>query len=317
MAHYSQSMDSLSQNLFVYGSLMPGELGYEQIKNLVANSQEAELRGYSLYVRDGLPLIGPSDPWEAVPGILLSVSTETLDEFWNVVVNYEGTTNYRRDDAVKVSLPDQEIVASTFVAKKIARGNPERHSGRWTSKADPLFSRAFPLVHENIGMKALRFTDAEHDARGYWEQMNLVLSQYLMLVGILEHLCVVKFGGSKSQEIMQRIRKLQESAGFQESYKEISGERFNPPIRVVDSRDVATSLSSEKEHQALFAWYQVRSNLQHRGKASLFDAELVQKSSIGLSNFMVHYLRSNIPGINEEWENFLQKPIHFKEFKAR
>ena len=81
MAHYSQSMDTLPQKLFVYGSLMPGELGYEQIENLIASSQEAELRGYSLYVRDGLPLIGPSDPHlvaisNALPFRLLSVGRE-------------------------------------------------------------------------------------------------------------------------------------------------------------------------------------------------------------------------------------------------
>jgi hypothetical protein len=98
------------------------------------------------------------------------------------------------------------------------------------------------------------------------------------------------------------------------TFKSLSNEINNPPIKVSDSRAVEDSLSSSTPEQALFAWYQVRSNLQHRGKASLFDASLVHKSCIGLSNFLLEYLRINVQGIENEWEKLLEEKLTKSEF---
>ena len=79
--------------LFVYGSLKPGELGFEQIENLVSIHGAAELHDFALYVRDGLPVIGKPAPGETVSGVLLSIHPGMEEEFWTVVTEYEGTTN--------------------------------------------------------------------------------------------------------------------------------------------------------------------------------------------------------------------------------
>jgi hypothetical protein len=227
------------------------------------------------------------------------------EEFWTVVTEYEGTTNYKLENSLPVFLNGKEFLAGVFVGRKMGKGNPERLYTSWASKLDPIFSQSFPLLHQDIAGNALKFTDAEHDPVGYWSQMNRLLSQYLLLVSILEHLTVVKFGGSKKQDPMVRIRKLQQSQGFARAFSVLIDERSNPPIKVSDSRAVGDSLSSSNPEQVLLAWYQVRSNLQHRGKASLFDAKLVQKSCIGLSNFILEYLRLNVLEIEGEWEKLL------------
>ena len=113
---------------------------------------------------------------------------------------------------------------------------------------------------------------------------------------------------------MVRIRKLQQSQGCLNAFRALSNEKNNPPIKVSDSRAVEDSLSSSNPEQALFAWYQVRSNLQHRGKVSLFDANLVFKSCIGLSNFLLEYLRINVEGIENEWEKLLEGKLTKSEF---
>ena len=308
-------MSPSSSKLFVYGSLKPGELAYEQIENHVATAQTAEVRGYSLYVRDGLPLINQSSATESVIGVLLSVVPSAIEEFWEIVGNYEGTTNYRRDDFVTISLPDGDVIGTAYIGRKMNKGHPEELHGPWTSKQDPLFGKSFPLVHERIKETILSFADTEHDVRRYWDQMNGLLAQYLLLVGIMEHLTVVKFGGSRSLEVMERIKRLQTNNGFRASFMAINREPFNPPIIVADSRDVEDSLSSAKDGQVLEAWYQVRSNLQHRGKSSIFDAELVHKACVGLSNLLFEYLRANIEGIEDEWTNLLGVRLKLTEFK--
>jgi hypothetical protein len=292
--------------LFVYGSLKPGELGFEQIEGLISNHSAAELPDFALYVRDGLPVIRKSVAGEMVCGVLLDICDGMEDEFWRLVTEYEGTTNYKLENSLAVSSDGKVLLAGAFIGRKMNHGNPEKLNSSWVSKLDPIFSQSFPLLHRDISTNTLKFAEVIVDPIGYWNQMNKLLSQYLLLVSILEHLTVVKFGGSKRQEPMMRIRKLQQSGGFSSAFEAIANERNNPSIRVSDSRDVEDFFLSSNPEQALLAWYQVRSNLQHRGKASLFDASLVHKSCVGLGNFLLEYLRRNVKGIEDEWEKVLE-----------
>ena len=307
-------MSEQPSKLFVYGSLKPGELGFEQIEAMVSNYSAAELHEFALYVRDGLPIIRKSAPGETVDGVLLTIKVGMEEDFWQVVTEYEGTTNYKFENSIPIISEGKEHIAGAFIGRKMGKGNPEKLYSSWTSKLDPIFSQSFPLLHRDIAGNSLKFTDAEYDPSGYWNQMNRLLSQYLLLVSILEHLTVVKFGGSKKQEPMVRIRKLQQSKSCINAFKALSHEINNPSIKVSDSRAVEDSLSSSTPEQALFAWYQVRSNLQHRGKASLFDAKLVHKSCIGLSNFLLEYLKINVEGIENEWEKLLEEKLTKSEF---
>lgn len=307
-------MSKQPSTLFVYGSLKPGELGFEQIQAMVSNYSVAELHDFGLYVRDGLPIIRKEAPGEIVNGVLLTVNAGMEEDFWQVVNEYEGTHNYKFENSIPIVSDGKEYLTGVFVGRKMGRGNPEKLYVPWTSKLDAIFSQSFPLLHREIAVNSLKFADAENDPGGYWNQMNKLLSQYLLLVSILEHLTVVKFGGSKKQEPMVRIRKLQQSFGCINAFQALSDEKNNPPIKVADSRAVEDSLSSSTSEQALLAWYQVRSNLQHRGKASVFDASLVHKSSIGLSNFLLEYLRMNIEGIENEWGKLLGDKLVKSEF---
>jgi hypothetical protein len=307
-------MPEQPSTLFVYGSLKPGELGFEQIEAMVSNYRAAKLHDFALYVRDGLPIIRKQAPGETVDGVLLTINAGMEEDFWRVVTEYEGATNYKFENSIPIISEGREHLSGAFIGRKMGNGNPERLYVPWTSKLDPIFSQSFPILHRDIAVNSLKFTDAEHDPNGYWSQLNKLLSQYLLLVSILEHLTVVKFGGSKKQEPMVRIRKLQQSEGCLIALRALSDERNNPSIKVSDSRAVEDSLSSSNPDQALFAWYQVRSNLQHRGKASLFDASLVHKSCIGLSNFLLEYLRINVQGIENEWEKLLEEKLRKSEF---
>lgn len=307
-------MPEQPSTLFVYGSLKPGELGFEQIEAMVSKYTSAKLQDFALYIRDGLPVIRTPAPGETVNGVLLSINTGMEENFWRVVTEYEGTTNYKFENSIPIISEGKILLSGAFIGRKMGKGNPEKLYTPWTSKLDPIFRQSFPLLHRDIARNSLKFTDTEHDPSGYWNQMNRLLSQYLLLVSVLEHLTVVKFGGSKTQEPMMRIRKLQQSQGYLDAFRSLSEDKYNPSIKVSDSRAVDDSLSTSTPEQALFAWYQVRSNLQHRGKASLFDASLVYKSCIGLSNFLFEYLRINVRGIENEWEKILEEKLRKSEF---
>jgi hypothetical protein len=64
---------------------------------------------------------------------------------------------------------------------------------------------------------------------------------------------------------------------------------------VFDSRD-ADQRYHAPGRKSFDAWYQVRSNLTHRGKAGGFhDFELVEKALVGLHDAMRHLLAKQLP----------------------
>jgi len=46
----------------------------------------------------------------------------------------------------------------------------------------------------------------------------------------------------------------------------------------------------------------------------LCDANLVHKSCIGLSNFLLEYLKINVEGIENEWDKLLEEKLTKSEF---
>jgi hypothetical protein len=65
---------------------MPGEIAYEQIAEFVSHSQQAKLPGYSLMMRDLMPLVGKSDHSDLVEGFLLTPKLETSSVFYEKLI---------------------------------------------------------------------------------------------------------------------------------------------------------------------------------------------------------------------------------------
>jgi gamma-glutamylcyclotransferase (GGCT)/AIG2-like uncharacterized protein YtfP len=302
-------VDSL--NLFVYGSLKPGELGYGQIEEYIESYSEAELRGYQLYLRDGLAVINEEINGETIEGVLLTVIPQVKNRFWKAVEDFEGNTNYRRLDDVEIFLKTGNVIGSVYVAKSIKKGGAVAMHGPWTTCLDPIFSQSFPLLYKKIAEAPTSFVAPEPpDFGAYWAQLNELLSQYLLLVSIFEHLTVIRFGGSMVQEPMVRIRKFQNSVAYKEAFATLIEKELIPKIKVRDSREVEDSYSTEKAEKAILSWYQVRSNLQHRGKSPT-EAKMVRDACVGLSNLLLLYFRNEIDGIEHEWNKYLDVPLSF------
>ena len=70
-------MEHSKKPLFVYGTLMPGEIAYKQIAEFVSHHQQAKLPGYSLMMRDLMPLVDKSSHTDLVEGFLLTPTPET------------------------------------------------------------------------------------------------------------------------------------------------------------------------------------------------------------------------------------------------
>ena len=106
--------------LFVYGSLMPGEIAFNLISSEVEKSESAILEGAVTCVRDGFPFVDV-DPkrWgdsSRVPGHLLFSKEGRYREMLNVAILYENPQFYELVE-VDIKLNSQTIRAQVFSGK--------------------------------------------------------------------------------------------------------------------------------------------------------------------------------------------------------
>lgn len=290
---------------FVYGTLKPEEIAFYQIKELVEKIKPAVLKDYALYVRDGIPVIFQAHN-NNVDGFLLWSKKLEADEFARRIKSYEGERLYALKE-VEVIYESNKINSLTHVGKNPLGSYAEPLDKPWSSASDPIFSKSFPSLFSQI-KKVVKNNFSPGPEIDDWNYYNDITSKYLLLITIVERLaflyCGDTFTSAKEKEngkidyndrIMKRITTLGTSEQFLDAFRTIESKGLISNIKVFDSRDARKSLSTKKPKEALEAWYQVRSNLQHRGKSAMQDVEKVQGSLIGLANVMSVLLPKFIP----------------------
>ena len=290
--------------LFVYGTLMPGEIAYEQIAEFVSLYQEVKLPGYSLMMRDLMPLVDKSDHSDLVEGFLLTPKPETSSVFYEKLIKFEGL-NFELTDCICQKDNSEKVEARVFQGVATDYGRPEnlRHK-RWSTRLDPLLSRSFPVliqdIQETVNLRPHTFTEGEND----WKMKNRKISNFLLLSSILEHIWSLTYGAlfaGEKGEINNLLKSMASSSAYKSAYKSASNLNLIPYVSISDSRDVRKGpISTTKDSGALRTWYRIRGNSLHRGKSGS-DTEIVEDASIGLGNLLMFYLESQVPGIREEW----------------
>ena len=107
-------MSDIATNLFVYGTLMPGESNYWQIEDLVIDHKPGTIDGV-LVDLGSFPALIPGKG--RVRGIILRLDREALE----ITDRIEGCASdrhcslYVREESTVLAKEDQEIVAWTYV----------------------------------------------------------------------------------------------------------------------------------------------------------------------------------------------------------
>ncbi len=302
--------------LFVYGSLMPGEIAFNLISGEVEKSESAILEGAVTCVRDGFPFVHiDSSRWGAfsrVPGHLLFSKEGRYREMLDVAILYENPQFYELVE-VDVKSNGQTLRAQVFSGKAPKRDDVVVLEEPWRSSNNPLFAHAFAQI--GIELKELLNNFELNPAifpTVYWPQMVRVEGLFLVLTSILEHLISLKYGyGEEFQpestplqpSIKQpTIRKKLQAFSFENDWKTAFSQVEIPEITVFDVWERNKSFNSSNQTQALYAWYAVRSNLGHRGKSSWKDADKVLKALVGLYSTMRAYLLIALRGIESGWQ---------------
>jgi hypothetical protein len=245
MIEQNKDSQNIKRPYFVYGTLKPTEIAHFQIEKFVERCLPATLENYALFVRDGAPVIFESKNWSVpVEGYLVWPYETQYNEFELQVSSYEGERLYSLQK-IEVTCQSNKIECLTHIGKNQGKSNAEPLFEPWSSKDDPIFSKAFPYLFAEIKrtIKKVSFNGPEIDD---WNYYNDLTSKYLLLVTIIERLAFLYCGESfttpeqkngkvyYNDRIMKRITTLGRSEQFLHTYENLSGRGVIHHINVYD-----------------------------------------------------------------------------------
>lgn len=286
--------------LFVYGSLKPGELAFGQVKDFLAGNERSFIDGFELKLRDLMPLVQRVAGKEKLSGFVLTPKVECQDIFYETVQRYEGN-NYELSTCLSTNNLGETVEVNLFVGRSTEYGGAEYFEGEWTGNRDPLLSKSFPCIIEDIRLSLDKTSGSFSSRENDWYLKNRKIGNFLLLNSILEHVWSMTFGGiTKSPSESMRLMK--KSMEYRGAFRKALEVNAIPYVSIRDSRDIDYDSISTRHHKgALDTWYRVRGNTLHRGKSGS-DTEIIEDSSIGLGNFLMFYLESQVPGIRSVWQ---------------
>lgn len=300
----SSKSDQYAFPIFVYGTLKPNEMAFEQFENFIEKIEKAKLPSFELLVRDLMPLVLPSQNDNSVNGFLLYPRQETAKEFYQKITSFEGV-NYELISCLTKNHNDESIDSNVFQGTSTEFGRPEPLRQDWSTARDPLLANSFPVLMEDIRSSIAPTNQTFQEREVDWKLKNRKISNFLLLSSILEHIWSLSYGGlftGAQGEINNLLKSMANSQSYKDAFKRADAERLIPYVSVSDSRDVGKGpISTTKASGALRTWYRVRGNSLHRGKSGS-DTEIVEDAAIGLANLLFFYLELKVPEIRTQWE---------------
>lgn len=257
---------------FAYGLFQVGELCHSRIEPYLSVPPAFDSVRGILFVRDGLPLVSLHDGNDlVVEGSVLHFHGERRREAYDEIAAFEPSAHYRWDTTATVSTGRR---VNILVVRSPSKGHPEEFDGsRWSHRDDPVFCVGLRVVSEiadEFGNE--RFPSSPPDAFD-WPRFFRLQMAYLLLWAAIERYTSFVFG--PRLEPMAKVERLAALGSFQAAVQS----RVSRRSVVTDSRTLRSyRLDPQSPADAALYYYQVRSNLSHRGKGAWNDGELVRES---------------------------------------
>lgn len=278
--------------LLAYGALQPGELAHQQVAALVARAVDASVENHVIRTRDGLPLLVAGSG--RAFGTLLWFTNSTAA--YDTVRVFEPSRQYRWAQ-LDVDADGQRVTANVLLPRTPEKGSDAEVLERWTGVDDPVMGHGLAIA----GLLAADPCRRDLHLPGWSWKFSLPFFQmqaaYLLAMTVAERYTALAFGPGLAPT--ERIRRLEASMLFAECLAEA---HVRTGRRVVDSRDPADQVNiGDNGERAWSYWYQVRSNLSHRGKGAAHDAHIVREAVIDVHDVLRILLRRELPGIERAW----------------
>lgn len=251
---------NLAHPFFAYGIFKPGQLGYFQIKEFVTDvTDPSEIHG-SLLIRDGLPIIDENGG-AAVKGALLRFASTMAEEAYHRISSLEPDKHYNWGTA-----QSGETTVNVLFGRSPAKGSVPCETEEWNGWEDPLFCAALEVVEETLNY-AKQFE---------WDLKPLFRLQmaYLLLWSGIERYLSLRY--HLGDNVMEKVRRLAHEPAFTTALKQYVSEPRN--VYRADRPGGKEVLDPAEPEESLRYYYQIRSNIIHRGKGVVRDHERIKSS---------------------------------------
>ena len=252
---------------FSYGIFKPGELGYLSIQDLVQSTEWASVKG-NLMIRDGLPLAFLEGN-RNIQGYIVRLKKHSNKEAYQRIVDIEPKYQYRWDT---IKIGENFGEANILAGKQPQRGSVDSDEAFFNGRQDPLFNEGFELIEETIS----NYDD------GFKAFLKLQTS-YLLLWSIIERYVTIRYNIG-STKINLKIMFLSQDEYFCSQLK--STVNRTDKIFSAHEPDDKINLDTKNPKSCINYYYQMRSNITHRGKASHQDYERLHQSISELYKIM-------------------------------
>jgi hypothetical protein len=182
------------------------------------------------------------------------------------------------------------VVANVLIGRRLRVGTAAEPVSESSARFDPLFVEGLDAVRQLVLETAPDGVAVQPDCPTLWHQFFRLQAPYLLLWSIVERYTALRFG--PSLEPGERIEMLNGDATLTEAVVAAGAEGD----MVVDARNPKSRLRLRPDGTgAARYYYQVRSNLSHRGKSAFQDARLVLKAVVELHDTMRVLLARSCP----------------------
>ncbi|MDA9790954.1 gamma-glutamylcyclotransferase [bacterium] len=293
---------------FVYGSLKPGELGFRRVERYLERSRPALLRGHSLALRDGLPVV-VHKPDGLVHGYVLEPVAGEESKMDAAIASFEDPATYKSQEvAVEIGEDSIQVRVRLNLAKHPGNGRLDRiPGGTWSVADDLLFRHALPVLYEQAHEPNRILPDSNEIEfwRGYLPLMGTVLNLWTVFERYVAFAQPALDDETDSESAQKRfsmndhIRALHDS---EVGLAAIATVEHLPSERVFRSDHVRRAV---RAHVPWEQWYTVRNNAAHRGKSAIRDIDVVRETAMGLSEALAALLGLEVPELRDHYAETL------------
>lgn len=297
----------LNLPFFAYGIFRSNELAWPRIQDVVETAERSRLVDWVIRLRNGLPVL-----IEQAGG---SVEGDCV-YFSNPIVGYQAVGGSEPSGEYKwqTLITEAGNRCNALIAVKPKRGVSDEPIFGWTSADDPSFVHGMAAVAAAVTEVRVGLIEKKPwlDTPSDWDAFFRLQGAFLVLWSIIERLASFRFGAEfvqvgNSSTTTGKIYELATVDEFRDAMRraEIRSQtvysvRENRAKRSLSNGEIDDLLKSTET--TLRAWYQIRSNITHRGKSASSDNQTVLNATVDLFNTTYLYLDAVMPGIRSKWE---------------
>lgn len=242
---------------FAYGAFRPGQLAFHRLKPFVERAEDSTVSG-ELRIRDGLPILDP-DGIQNVSGSVLFFRSFAFEDAYRSIVDLEPDAQYRWGEK-----PSGSNTVNVLFGRSPKKGSVPGQD--WDGRQDPLFTAALDVVRDTLSRNKNFDSNLKRTFR--------LQMAYLLLWSAIERYVSLRY--HLGNKVMEKVMNLASESAFSEALRNLQ-----PAPREVyraDKPQEQVRLDSGDPEGSLSYYYQIRSNIVHRGKGHRDDHGRVRQS---------------------------------------